>query len=206
MSFQSTFTPTAGENERRFSFKYCAETRARTKFNQIICKNAEVIIGCFDETKIESSAKTLPALAAGERQSMFRYDELDGTWQVPRENSTLKIHLHKELFPNVTAGTENYTTTYYLNQYIQWSTDIANCYASNITLCEDENCATVIQTNGSAKAYLAVNPTNKNITGWVEPILHIDRRAPFSMYLYLQATNNAGTIKNVFKINCLVCG
>lgn len=67
VKFQSTFTPTAGELERRFLFKYCAETRARAKFNQVICKNVEVVIGCFDETTIAASAKTLPALQPGQR-------------------------------------------------------------------------------------------------------------------------------------------
>lgn len=121
--------------------------------------------------------------------------------QAPRANSLLKINLKKELYP--TAVSSNYTVSYNLNEYIEWTTDIAGCHASNVSLCDDEAC-TALSTD--TKVALAANPTNKDASGIVSPVLIIDRRTAFAKYIFIQGTRNDGTVKGVVKVHLIVCG
>ena len=105
---------------------------------------------------------------------MYRYDLLDSTHQATRADSLIKIVLSREANP--TSVKTNYTTTFDLNSYVDWTTNIDSCYASNVSLCDDEACATL---STGTDAYLSANPTNKDSLGIVIPVLNIDRRTAF---------------------------
>lgn len=201
ITLQTTFAQTSNELQRKFTFKFGAYTRRKDRFSQIIFKDVGVVIGCFQETVLTSAINNLPTVGAGERQEVFRYDQLLNE-TTTAQSSVLKFRYQKELAPNNSVPS-NFTKSYVLNDLISWTTDIALCYASNISLCTDEACTTLMT---SAEVQLDANPTNKDSDGLLNPTLFIDRRTSFSKFIYIKGTTNSGLVSSVFKANVFVCG
>ena len=77
----------------------------------------------------------------------------------------LKIILPKAL--NVdTSDSSTFLSTFNLNEYIEWTTNVASCGASNISVCADQTCTSF---GSDSRFYMAANPTNKDDQGFVSP-------------------------------------
>lgn len=139
-----------------------------------------------------ASVNSLPALTAGSIQSVFQQPEA----LIP--GSLVDPDVKIRLYPGLSK-----VQTYNLTELISWTTDVTDCFASNVSMYNDIT-LTTLQTG--ADVFLSKNPTNKDLSGLVHPQLNVDTSSPFNKLVYLKGSTNSGLVYDVFKINVIVCG
>lgn len=189
----STFSPIANEVETRFAFKYCAQTKGISKYSaQSLCKDVTVVLGCFSETSMTATVKGLPTVAAGSYQEVFQQPES----LIPGNS----INPHAKIRIKTPAST---VRTFNLTELISWTTDVSLCFASNVSMYSDLALTTLYT---GPDVYLSSNPTNKDLSGLVDPQLNVNAAVAFNKLVYLKGSTNSGAVYDVFRLNVIVCG
>ena len=125
----------------------------------------KVVIGCFLETTITGA---LQATATATNSEITSFTD---------NGAAFKVYLL-----GFKAGDASNLFSVSLNTVFDWTTDITDCYESQISLV-DSNGATSSDTD----VYLGSNPTLKDeVTGLVDAVLNIDRTNPLYKDIFVR--------------------
>jgi len=113
----------------------------------------------------------------------------------------------KKLDPgSFTGDPATYLQTTVMSTLLTFSSDLANCGASEVTLCLEADCTT-LASEATDKTSLLVNPTISGDDGNIGPQIRVDKRTAFETTFFLVAKNSGPTVVSAsIPILVAICG
>jgi len=118
------------------------------------------------------------------------------------EEDRLQFKVPKETSTDISV----YQLTVDLFTLANFTSDITDCGASEISLCANDDCST-LAVMATDKAQLQTNPSLKAATGLITSNLLIDKRTPFEFNFTLEAKNSGPSVVSTsIPLEVIVCG
>ena len=179
VQINTDITAVGNEVQQVFEFSLRATPRTAAVFAD---KAVRVTVGCFSETTISG------ALVASPPANFSSFSD---------DGAVFKIYLL-----GFRQGDAADTFSVHLNSVFQWTTDIPDCFESQLTLVDNAGAPTT-----DSVIFLDSNPTLKDeVTGLVDAMLNINRTNPIYTDIFVKGQTSNSAVYSTLKGKVTVCG
>ena len=101
-----------------------------------------------------------------------------------------------------------------LNGIIKWVTDIQECYANKVSICQTPDCSRpyidtsiqLLQEEPVTQLLSPKNPVEMDSNGSTYPVLRIDRSSAFRKSVWLKGETTNAAVVDIVEAQIIVCG